>query len=64
MGSGGITRPPEASLAYSDESSHSSSPVNERVLKDVFGDDDEMFKEILTDFIAPLSKFIPDQRLG
>ena len=34
--------------------------VDTSVLKDMFGDDDEMFREILTDFVAPSEEIVEE----
>jgi signal transduction histidine kinase/CheY-like chemotaxis protein/HPt (histidine-containing phosphotransfer) domain-containing protein len=39
-------------------------PIDERALKDMFGDDPEMFKEILNDFIPPSHQIIKDIQNG
>jgi two-component system sensor histidine kinase/response regulator len=36
------------------------SVIDEMVLKSMFGDDDEIFKEILTDFVEPCRSMIKD----
>lgn len=44
------------------DNSRSSIIINERTLKDMFGDDDEMFKEILTGFVAPSEEIVEEMR--
>ncbi len=39
-------------------------PINERALKDIFGDDDVGFKEILKDFIEPAKATIQEIYAG
>jgi signal transduction histidine kinase/CheY-like chemotaxis protein/ABC-type amino acid transport substrate-binding protein/HPt (histidine-containing phosphotransfer) domain-containing protein len=39
-------------------------PIDESTLKDMFGDDPEMFKEILVDFIAPSKAIIKEIQSG
>lgn len=39
-------------------------PIDERALKDMFGDDDDTFKEILNDFIVPSQKIIEEIKSG
>jgi HPt (histidine-containing phosphotransfer) domain-containing protein len=39
-------------------------PIDERNLKDMFGDDPEMFKEILTDFVQPSKQIIKEIQDG
>ena len=43
-----------------DTKGNGSSPIDERMLKDMFGDDDEMFKEILQGFIEPTEDILKD----
>ena len=38
----------------------SSCPIDDRMLKDMFGDDDEMFKEILQGFVDPSETIVAD----
>jgi PAS domain S-box-containing protein len=39
-------------------------PINEQTLKDMFGDDPEMFKEILNDFVPPSQQIIKEIQNG
>lgn len=44
------------------DNTSSSNIINERTLKDMFGDDDEMFKEILTGFVAPSQEIVKEMQ--
>ena len=48
------------SQANGDDDEDSTCPIDERMLKDMFGDDEDTFKEILQSFIGPSEAIIAD----
>ncbi len=74
MGDGGIAsdepKPAPDKEVEPDKSSKTSSStqdngsINERKLKELFGDDEETFKEILTEFLIPSQSIIGEIHLG
>ena len=49
-----------SSQAKGDDDEDSACPIDERMLKDMFGDDEDTFKEILQSFIGPSEAIIAD----
>ena len=53
---------PRTGLTYSRDSD--SCPINEMTLKGMFGEDPDIFRQVLTDFINPTQKIIGEIRAG
>jgi PAS domain S-box-containing protein len=57
-------RPDETSNTVSSTKDKGDAAIDESALKAMFGDDEEMFKEILNDFIEPSQKIIEEVKTG